>query len=645
MAQYPKITLTNSGLNMIAESQGGTELIFTKMNMGDGEISEGEDIKALADVKHAMLSVPLQGFLNQGKGQVRLRFAVSNERLETGFFAREIGVYAKLGESGAEQLYAYTNAGNKTDYIPDKSVPLESQIMDLYIIVGNAEQVSAVLDENVSYATKRDLEEHDADISVHTLAFRRHNTDTTAHTAGIAGNAKTATRLKPALNGSRNQCWLLCRLPKTALALVHYRILGAQYYDQYSVLEVVIKNGRSWCKYTGFSTNYQVVVRAYETENSIDVYLFAQGYDDIWEVFLEKNNAVSEFAYKKVGDATYVPAGTLVCDTATGQGMSGVELFNAKSSTGESIGHIGFTISNIPDGCLILDTGAVVSRATYPELWKFVQSNKNLLPVVTDAEWQTMAGNQTAVVAFSMGDGSTTFRLPRLLGWAKGGAQADVGNTHEAGLPNITGSISPLVFGKMYDGQKKGAFAYENNHFNMSQGTAGVSFGQQNISFNASKSNAIYGASTEVQPAGFVGVYYIRAFHGTTNEGLADVTALANEKADRDLSNISDTGKQTILSHVIASGNGYIKFADGTMIQYIPTSPNSIPGNAGKTYYFPLSFANTSYLISLSFLDCSTNRGAIYEPQVRDKARNGIYIINTNSSNCDYDIIAIGRWK
>lgn len=167
MAQYPKITLTNSGLNMIAESQGGTALVFTKMIMGDGELLSGEDIKALTNVKNAMLTVPLQGFESQGEGQVRLRFTVSNSTLETGFFAREIGVYAKLGQSGVEQLYAYTNAGNKTDYMPDKSVPLDSQILDLYLIVGNASSVSAILDGNASYATKLDLAEHNASETAH----------------------------------------------------------------------------------------------------------------------------------------------------------------------------------------------------------------------------------------------------------------------------------------------------------------------------------------------------------------------------------------------------------------------------------------------------------------------------------------------
>lgn len=159
-------------------------------------------------------------------------------------------------------------------------------------------------------------------------------TQCTAKAAIATEAAKTTTaaagRVAPVLKGGRKQCWLLCKLPKTALALVHYKILGAQYYDQYSTLEVIIKNGFGWCEYKGRSLNYQVHVKAYETENSIDVYLYAQNYDDIWEVFLVKNNAVSEFSYKYMGDETYKPEGTLKCDTVTGLGMSGVNLFCGK---------------------------------------------------------------------------------------------------------------------------------------------------------------------------------------------------------------------------------------------------------------------------------------------------------------------------
>lgn len=182
MAQFPGITLTNAGLNMIAESQASsTALIFTNLKMGDGNLTAGEDIKTLTAVKNPMLTAAIQSYTNQGDGQVKLRFTISNGTLTTGFFAREIGIYAKVGASGTEQLYAYTNAGNLTDYIPDKYTPIDEQIIDIYLVVGNASSVQIVTDSSIMYVTMTDLNEHKASTTVHAEAFNAHNTASSAH--------------------------------------------------------------------------------------------------------------------------------------------------------------------------------------------------------------------------------------------------------------------------------------------------------------------------------------------------------------------------------------------------------------------------------------------------------------------------------
>ncbi|WP_196598612.1 phage tail protein [Pectinatus frisingensis] len=182
MAQYPGITLTNAGINMIAESQASkTALIFTNLKMGDGNLSDGEDIKKLLALKNPLLTLTPNLFKNKGNGLVTLRFAVSNENLETGFFAREIGVYAKIGDDGTEQLYAYTNAGNLTDYMPDKNTPIDEQIIDIDIITGNASEVKIYLDGKIMYITKPDFDEHINDKLAHKAAFGEHNNDSSAH--------------------------------------------------------------------------------------------------------------------------------------------------------------------------------------------------------------------------------------------------------------------------------------------------------------------------------------------------------------------------------------------------------------------------------------------------------------------------------
>lgn len=95
---------------------------------------------------------------------------------------------------------------------------------------------------------------------------------------------------------------------------------------------------------------------------------------------------------------------------------------------------------------------------------------------------------------YGAGNGSTTFNLPDLRDRVAWGATASVGTTVSAGLPNILGTFD----GNVNDGtaRKTGAF-YTKDY--LSYGADGDS-GGGTVGFDASKSNAIYGRSTTVQP-------------------------------------------------------------------------------------------------------------------------------------------------
>lgn len=158
MAHFPAIQLTKTGKQMIGESQGNARLIFVRAELGDGQLSEGEDTESFTGLKHSVMSAPLQNFLDKGNGEVRLRFAVSNREVTNGFMNREIGIFAKL-DDGEAKLYAYTNAGNFADYIPSKEVPIDSEIIDVHIIVAGAKNVTAVISDE-AYVTRKTFEEH-----------------------------------------------------------------------------------------------------------------------------------------------------------------------------------------------------------------------------------------------------------------------------------------------------------------------------------------------------------------------------------------------------------------------------------------------------------------------------------------------------
>ena len=80
------------------------------------------------------------------------------------------------------------------------------------------------------------------------------------------------------------------------------------------------------------------------------------------------------------------------------------------------------------------------------------------------------------------------------------------GTTVKAGLPNITGTLSD-VMGSFYAYPSgSGAFSVKGTGRSLENGSSG-NYG--NISFDASKSNAIYGRSSTVQPA----AYYVHIWH------------------------------------------------------------------------------------------------------------------------------------
>ena len=158
MAQFPLLKLTRTGQEMTGMSQGGGKLTFVRVELGDGELKEGDSIETLTALKHAIMQLPLQGYQSEGNEKARLRFIVDNSALAAGFINSEIGVFAKI-ENGAEQLYAYTNAENYADWIPSKETPIDGDIIDLHIVIGNAPNV-VIETSNGAYATKIDIEEH-----------------------------------------------------------------------------------------------------------------------------------------------------------------------------------------------------------------------------------------------------------------------------------------------------------------------------------------------------------------------------------------------------------------------------------------------------------------------------------------------------
>lgn len=83
--------------------------------------------------------------------------------------------------------------------------------------------------------------------------------------------------------------------------------------------------------------------------------------------------------------------------------------------------------TSVPPGFVALHNGPILQRATYPTLWNFVST---YCGVVSETEWQRRAALYESVGVFSLGDGSTTFRCPKMLSFARGGTPEKTGEYH-----------------------------------------------------------------------------------------------------------------------------------------------------------------------------------------------------------------------
>lgn len=158
MAKFPSFTFTEAGMKMLVQSQNGHTLTFTKGKLGSGVLTDSDDITKFTDLKAPKMELPVVKKDDSGKEKISLTFNTSNTALEEGFVSRELGVFAKL-DDGAETLYAYSNAGNDYDYIPNKDTPTDENRLVVNLIVSSAANIKVLVDGSIVYAHMSDLDD------------------------------------------------------------------------------------------------------------------------------------------------------------------------------------------------------------------------------------------------------------------------------------------------------------------------------------------------------------------------------------------------------------------------------------------------------------------------------------------------------
>ena len=167
---YNKNRITKKGYNLLAESIATKKPVtFTKVVIGDGD-DNGLNIDTMTNVVSEKLTLPVLDGQKDGDGQYLVTAVLSNSTVETGFFPKEVALFAKCGD-GEEILYSYSNGGNNVGLIPDKNTPINSEIYNIRTKIGNATNITFVTSDD-TYVTKGALTKHNADANAHDNRFK-----------------------------------------------------------------------------------------------------------------------------------------------------------------------------------------------------------------------------------------------------------------------------------------------------------------------------------------------------------------------------------------------------------------------------------------------------------------------------------------
>ena len=171
-------------------------------------------------------------------------------------------------------------------------------------------------------------------------------------------------------------------------------------------------------------------------------------------------------------------------DSAKSTLQAAIDAIVADIGATNYIGDIKASVQTANHGNWLLCDGQAVSRTTYADLFLLIGEN------------------------FGAGDGSTTFNVPdyrgKFLRGLGGDSAADIYTTQSEGLPNITGSF----IADSADDNTTGAFTRDNDRKN---GRSGSDNYARTFHFDASRSSAIYGASSHVTPVNMAVNYFIKA--------------------------------------------------------------------------------------------------------------------------------------
>lgn len=160
MSNFNNKSITNKGFELLSAAMASGKLEFTRIVMGNGTYSG--DIGVIESLVNQKQSLDIKSITKKGS-QVILSTTLLQSAIIEDFYWKEIGVYAK-GVDDLEVLYMY---GSATDTSFISKDMLNEKMINVGVLVSNAQNVSATIDGSLVYLSRADLEEHNTSNTAH----------------------------------------------------------------------------------------------------------------------------------------------------------------------------------------------------------------------------------------------------------------------------------------------------------------------------------------------------------------------------------------------------------------------------------------------------------------------------------------------
>jgi hypothetical protein len=403
MSAFGGLVLTTKGRNLQAKAQAGAQLNFTRIGVGDGELA-GSSILELNALKNEVKTLSITKLKPLTGGKAAVGGTLSNQGLVSGFYWRELGLFAQDPDLG-EILYCYGNSGANAEYIPADGGPdvLEKSI-DIISIVGNAANVTATIEQSLVFATPEEVDAKitESETAVRTLTNKTLATPkitgnvldsngnellglgTTANAVNYARITNAATGNEPGLQATGDDADVSMQFTAKGLGVMKYVIGNA-----YALIIEAVASAKNYLRIKATATTVAPTIEAVSsTDANVDINIIPKGTGVV------KANG-KEVALKETVDA-HLAETTTTATQPHGLAKNKLDAITAPtvnddSGDGYSVNSIWIDTTNDKAYiCLDATVGAAIWRDIY-------SSNAMANSIVRDL---SVAGVQTVILGF-----------------------------------------------------------------------------------------------------------------------------------------------------------------------------------------------------------------------------------------------------